>query len=288
MQKCAHCGADNDDGFMVCHKCWRPLGENATPATGGEKKVVNKKPAAGSPAAAAAEAQLGPRFSTRRAMAWAGFALLAIAAIYITLKPKKLPGPVDGILELGAAGNRRTQQSRQWRSEVNRDDRIQTASRLLKLIFNDIMKRPEPTYIALWCFPSKKTYWLNDIRAAAVRAIELSDKGQNVYFGLGVQGRPQTGNSRGLAKDVIGIGCVWADIDYEDDGRPRIVTPASGTVRAYAVTLDRVRIGNIEQRNVQAVVMSGNHPPLVLLGQTFLSRVKIQDRGNLMVLQAKY
>lgn len=78
------------------------------------------------------------------------------------------------------------------------------------------------------------------------------------------------------------------DIDYEDDGRPSIVTTASGTVRAYAVTLDRVRIGNIEQRNVQAVVMSGNHPPLVLLGQTFLSRVKIQDRGNLMVLQAKY
>jgi aspartyl protease family protein len=78
------------------------------------------------------------------------------------------------------------------------------------------------------------------------------------------------------------------DIDYENDGRPSMVMTASGTVRAYAVTLDRVRIGNIEQRNVQAVVMSENHPPLVLLGQTFLSRVKIQDRGNLMVLQAKY
>ncbi len=78
------------------------------------------------------------------------------------------------------------------------------------------------------------------------------------------------------------------DIDYENDGRPSMVTTASGTVPAYALTLDRVRIGNIEQRNVQAVVMSGGHPPLVLLGQTFLRRVKIQDRGNLMVLQAKY
>jgi hypothetical protein len=35
-------------------------------------------------------------------------------------------------------------------------------------------------------------------------------------------------------------------------------------------------------------VISGLHPPLVLLGQTFLSRVRIQDEGNLMVLQAKY
>ena len=67
-------------------------------------------------------------------------------------------------------------------------------------------------------------------------------------------------------------------IDFEGDGRPSMVTTASGTVPAYALNLDRVRIGNIEQRNVQAVVMSGRHPPLVLLGQTFLSRV----------LQARY
>ena len=77
-------------------------------------------------------------------------------------------------------------------------------------------------------------------------------------------------------------------IDYENDGRPSMVTTASGTVLAYALPLDRVRIGNIEQRDVQAVVISGGHPPMVLLGQTFLRRVKIHDRGNLMVLKAKY
>jgi aspartyl protease family protein len=77
-------------------------------------------------------------------------------------------------------------------------------------------------------------------------------------------------------------------IDFESEGLPSMVTTASGTVPAYALKLDRVRIGDIEQRNVQAVVISGGHPPLVLLGQTFLSRVKIQDQGNLMVLQAKY
>lgn len=77
-------------------------------------------------------------------------------------------------------------------------------------------------------------------------------------------------------------------VDYEADGRLIMVTTASGTIPAYSLRLARVRIGEIEQRDVEAVVITGEHPPMVLLGQTFLSRVKIEDKGNLMVLQEKY
>jgi len=104
------------------------------------------------------------------------------------------------------------------------DDRVLAAKKFLNWQFLTLMKGPEKRYIVIWCFPSKKTYFVDDVRAAAVRAIELSDAGQNVYFGLGLHDDIQQGG-RGLAKDVIAINCVWADIDYED---PEAHKPKAG------------------------------------------------------------
>lgn len=77
-------------------------------------------------------------------------------------------------------------------------------------------------------------------------------------------------------------------IDYQQDGEHAMVSTASGNVPAFGLVLDLVRIGDIEQRNVRAVVIEGSHPQMVLLGQTFLSRVKIENEGNLMLLQAQF
>lgn len=76
-------------------------------------------------------------------------------------------------------------------------------------------------------------------------------------------------------------------IPYED-GIAEGVHTASGIVRGYRVILDRVKVGAIEQRNVRAVVIEGPHPPMVLLGMTFLSEVRIEDKGALMILRDKY
>ena len=77
------------------------------------------------------------------------------------------------------------------------------------------------------------------------------------------------------------------DVAYED-GKPEGVQTASGVVRGYRVVLDRVKVGAIEQRNVRAVVIEGQHPAMVLLGMTFLSQVRMEDKGNLMILRDKY
>jgi aspartyl protease family protein len=67
-------------------------------------------------------------------------------------------------------------------------------------------------------------------------------------------------------------------------GRPVIVQTASGIAKAYKLDLPEVRAGNIELRNVEAVVIEGNMPAKVLLGMSFLSRLDIRHQGNLMIL----
>ncbi|MGM0678128.1 MAG: retropepsin-like aspartic protease family protein, partial [Pseudomonadota bacterium] len=66
------------------------------------------------------------------------------------------------------------------------------------------------------------------------------------------------------------------------------VQTASGTEFAYRVTLDRVRVGGIEQRNVPALVLQGREPPMALLGMSFLGRVEMRNEGSALVLEGRY
>lgn len=63
-----------------------------------------------------------------------------------------------------------------------------------------------------------------------------------------------------------------------------MVSTASGRVRAWSIRLNRVKIGDIEQHNVPAVVIQGNMPEKVLLGMSFLSGLQVRHQGNLMLL----
>ncbi|WP_456415932.1 retropepsin-like aspartic protease family protein [Thiolapillus sp.] len=73
-------------------------------------------------------------------------------------------------------------------------------------------------------------------------------------------------------------------LDYRRGGQQVLVQTASGVARGYALSLSRVRAGNIELHHVAAVVIEGELPEKVLLGMSFLSRLHIQNKGNLMVL----
>jgi len=63
---------------------------------------------------------------------------------------------------------------------------------------------------------------------------------------------------------------------------------AGGLVKSYRVTLDRVKVGEIEVRNVRAAVLEGVYPTYVLLGMTFLSEVEMNENSGLMTLTKKY
>ncbi|AKH22361.1 aspartyl protease [Sedimenticola thiotaurini] len=77
-------------------------------------------------------------------------------------------------------------------------------------------------------------------------------------------------------------------IAYRVNGDKTAVRTASGIARAYAVKLDQVRVGELVLHQVNAVVVEGSSPHQVLLGMSFLSRVKMEHKGNLMVLQSKF
>jgi aspartyl protease family protein len=77
-------------------------------------------------------------------------------------------------------------------------------------------------------------------------------------------------------------------IDFRVVGRQSGVTTASGAVDAWAVTLDTVRVGDLELHNVDAVVLEGAHPETTLLGMSYLGRLDISNDGRLMTLKKKY
>ncbi|MGE6793198.1 aspartyl protease family protein [Pseudomonas guineae] len=77
-------------------------------------------------------------------------------------------------------------------------------------------------------------------------------------------------------------------IDYRVVGSPLQVSTASGTARGWRVTLDRVKIGELEVLGVDAVVLEGSSPREALLGMSFLSRVGWKVEQDVLVLESKY
>ena len=69
-------------------------------------------------------------------------------------------------------------------------------------------------------------------------------------------------------------------------GRPGISHTAGGPVPVYAVNLTSVRVGDVELSNVAAVVLPAEMP-LVLLGNSFLSRFSMRRDADVMRLEIK-
>ncbi len=76
-------------------------------------------------------------------------------------------------------------------------------------------------------------------------------------------------------------------IDYRR-GTPDRVSTANGIVPVHRIRLDRVRAGRIELRNVEAVVLPGNALTIPLLGMSFLNRVHMERKGQVMVLEERW
>lgn len=77
-------------------------------------------------------------------------------------------------------------------------------------------------------------------------------------------------------------------ISYRLEGAPIYVNTASGTAAAYDVVLDRVQVGEITLNNVRGFVIDSNGPTRVLLGMSFLNRVKMEDQGSVLILEKKF
>lgn len=77
-------------------------------------------------------------------------------------------------------------------------------------------------------------------------------------------------------------------IQYRMEGDPIYVSTANGTAPAYEVTLDRVQVGKITLINVRGFVIDSPGSGRVLLGMSFLGRVKMEDQGTVLMLHRKF
>jgi aspartyl protease family protein len=84
----------------------------------------------------------------------------------------------------------------------------------------------------------------------------------------------------------IAIGRADADrmgIDYKNQGQPIQMATANGVVTGQRITLNSLRIGEVEVSNIDAVI--GPNMPFALLGNNFLSRFKMERNSDLMRLE---
>src|SRR5712671_4726257 len=89
---------------------------------------------------------------------------------------------------------------------------------------------------------------------------------------------------------AVSISAVDANrlgIDYRK-GQPGSMGTANGTVTAYRVKLDTVRVGDIVVNNVDAAVIEGDQMPFALLGMSFLNRMEMKREGQTMVLIRRF
>ncbi len=77
-------------------------------------------------------------------------------------------------------------------------------------------------------------------------------------------------------------------IDYRLEGTPATSSTASGISAIYIVRLDRVKVGDIEMRNVRAAIHDGDFPARALLGMSFLNRVELRRDGDVLELRQKF
>ncbi len=73
-------------------------------------------------------------------------------------------------------------------------------------------------------------------------------------------------------------------IRYRVDGREGRALTASGSVKTYNLLLRSVTVGGIKVHRVQASVIQGRYPVQILLGMSFLKRIKIKNNGKALVL----
>jgi aspartyl protease family protein len=96
---------------------------------------------------------------------------------------------------------------------------------------------------------------------------------------------------------LVDTGATWVALSASDavrlaidyrKGEPNLMSTANGVAAAYKIKLDSLRVGDITANNVDAVVMEGSGPAIVLLGMSFLNRMEMRRDGQTMVLTKKF
>lgn len=79
----------------------------------------------------------------------------------------------------------------------------------------------------------------------------------------------------------------YAGIDYKR-GDEMLISTANGVVKAYRVSINTLKIGNVTLNQVEGSVLEGGSPSIVLLGMSALNRLDSKRDGIALTLTKKY
>jgi len=125
--------------------------------------------------------------------------------------------------------------------------------------------------------------------SAAGRQIVLSASSGGHFLALGAINGRAVNFMVDTGATVVSIGQGTAEqlgIKYRE-GRHVTAQTANGMVQAYAVNLTTVRIGDVEVRGVEAIVVPAQMSH-VLLGNSFLSRFQMRRDNDILTLTLMY
>jgi aspartyl protease family protein len=129
-------------------------------------------------------------------------------------------------------------------------------------------------------------------------ASEAANAGRSIVLSSGAGGHfTSSGSINGRATQfLVDTGASAISISQGEaerlglsyrDGKRVTTQTANGVVSAHWLQLDSVRIGEVEVRNVDAIVFPGQMSH-VLLGNSFLSRFQMKRDNEVMTLQLRY
>jgi aspartyl protease family protein len=127
-------------------------------------------------------------------------------------------------------------------------------------------------------------------KAAEKNTVHLSSKrGGHFVTPARINGRPVTvmvdtgATSVAMSKtEAIKLG-----IDYRK-GTPITVSTANGLTQAYQVMLSSVSVGTVKVNNVEASITDGAFPQIILLGNSYLSKVQMTQENGVLILESKF
>lgn len=123
-----------------------------------------------------------------------------------------------------------------------------------------------------------------------LREVRITRNNQGAYTSHGsINGRAvaflvDTGASSVAMSAVV---AKSLGIPYLLEGRRAIIGTASGQATGYQINLDRVQLGEVVLSDVEGVVIEADAPQQVLLGMSFLQRLEMSQKGNMMMLRQR-
>ena len=123
-----------------------------------------------------------------------------------------------------------------------------------------------------------------------IRTVTITPDEQGMYWVNGTINDVQTRFVVDTGASLISMNRHEADrigIDYKDVGIKMVSNTAAGQDLVYVVRLNKVRIGDIELRDINAAIHDHEYPSVTLLGNSFLNRVDMEREGRVLKFMKK-